>query len=231
MRAAFRPLIVTLASVALTAASPYRVAAEQVTVEYSAFIATVAGNPFGLDASARLAPVSGSFTYETSTPDTLPGDPLRGEYPHKAGGGFTAEFLGLVMTGSATPLVQVENFTTDVFRYVDGGSGRVMSLGGVPNPNLGLFIAFVDSFGAAFSSDALPSTFPFAQPPLGGPPVTFPHTFTLTDGNGTLLLQLSSLTQQPAVVVPEPGAGWLLLGGVLVAAVGTRVADGRRRNS
>lgn len=227
MRTAFR-VLTWATGVLVMAAGACPAAAELVTVEYTAYIATVGGNPFGLDASARLAPVRGSFTYDTSTPDTLPADPQRGDYPHSAGGAFTAEFLGLVITGSPTPFVQIEDFTlgtfkTDVFRYFDGGSGRVMSLGGVPNPNVGLFIAFVDSSGNAFASDALPETFAFGQPPLAGPPVSFPHTFSLSDSGGTLLLQLDSLTQQVAVI-PEPASALLLLAAAVVLAAGRQVA-------
>ncbi len=220
-----RAACLTAALVLLAHVGP--VAAQPVLVGFTATVQTVSGTPFGFDSSIRLAPANGFFLYDTRTADSNPSDTQRGDYRHTAAapGAFRITVNNLTVSGSQTPDVQIENFTgADTFRFIDGPravgpQGGIMSANGTPNSNIQLGIAMTDSSGNAFSSDALPSTFPFAQPPLNSNlPNSFPHTFSLSDANGTLLFQLNSLTQG----VPEPSSFLLVLLGPAFVAVGRR---------
>lgn len=205
-----------------------------IQVNYTATIQTVSGTPFGYDSSIRLEPVTGSFTYDTSTPDAAPLDPRRGNYPHTAGGGFTANFRTTTVTGSATPYVQIENlqffgFKIDTFRFIDGPrivgpAGGIMSVDGTPDASVELAIAMTDSVGNAFANDSLPTTFPFAQPPLSNPSPNFSHTFSLRDRGGILLLQFDSLAQASTSPVPEPASALLFITGATMLAMRRRRA-------
>jgi hypothetical protein len=129
-----------------------------------------------------------------------------------------ASFLGTVVTGSATPYVRIENLSSDTFRFSDGLSGSpaggMMAVNGTPDGTVRVGMGFTTS--NAFTSDALPLDFPFAKPPLANP-VSFPHTFAITDSGGTLLLQLSTLT-----VVPEPSAAALAAFGLVAVSLRRR---------
>jgi hypothetical protein len=204
-------------------------AAQPVTIQYSGTVVTVSGTPFGFTSAVRTAPITGSFTYDTRTADTSPADTTRGNYPHTTfPGAFSAVIQGTSFTGSATPFAQVENLNPDTFRFEDGPSngGGIMSVNGTPNALAALFIAMTDSAGGAFSSDALPATFPFAQPPLvnGSNVPQYPHTFSLSDNNGTLLMQLNSINIQP---VPEPSSLVLVLVGPGLMALRRRFRSAR----
>ena len=197
--------------------------AAPVTFELETHIATVSGNPFGFDNSVRLEGVSAIVTYETTTAD-VNSSATRGNYPHTFGGVFFADVLGIEISGSATPYVQIEDLNPDTFRYIDGPrtigpAGGIMSVDGIANPDVELLLAFTDSSGVAFADDSLPNPLPFAVPPLSEPsPSFFPHTISLSDGNGTLLLQLDSIQTAPRPPgnpnpsVPEPASlmAWLI---------------------
>lgn len=183
----------------------------EVTVVLDTYIATVGGTPFGFDGSVREQLVPVTFTYNTSTPDVNPATD-RGAYPHTGGGGgFTANILGKILTGSTSPYLQVENSLSgpDTFRFIDGprpvgAEGGVMKVDGVPDPEAQVWIALVDGTGAAFSDDNLPDPLPFTQPPLSdGVPWYFPHTISLRDATGTLLLQLNDIYPKPEVQLPK----------------------------
>ena len=62
-----------------------------------------------------------------------------------------------------------------------------MSVDGVGNAALVLFIVITDTRGVALSSDAQPDPFPFTNI------TSYPHTFSIQDGGGTLLMQLDSI--------------------------------------
>src|SRR4051812_20464338 len=95
--------------------------ASPATVSFTATVQTVGGTPFGFSTAITGAQATGSFTYNTATADTNPGDTTRGNYPHTGGGGaFTATVGGKTITGSSTPLAQVENLNPDTFRFEDG---------------------------------------------------------------------------------------------------------------
>lgn len=185
--------------------------ADLIQINYTAKVTTQSGNPFGFSSSILNTSVSGFFTYNTGTVDILPGDPQRGDYPHTAGGAFFVNILGTTISGSATPYIQIENLNPDTFRFIDGvrpvgPTGGVMLLNGIAAPDADLTIAMTDASGAAFGNDSLPTLFPFAQPPLTTSTINFPHTFSLSDNNGTLLLQFDSLS-----AVPEPSTMMLSL--------------------
>jgi hypothetical protein len=201
--------------------------AQPVTVQYTATVVTVSGTPFGFNSSIRLAPISGFFTYNRGNVDTLPADTARGNYPHTPAfpGAFSAILQGTTFTGSATPFAQVENFAgADTFRFEDGPSNNagIMSVNGTPNAVAALFMALTDGSGNAFANDSLPALFPFARPPLANPAPTFPHTFSLSDSGGTLLMQFNTLN-----AVPEPSA----LALALVAPGVVAARRWRRRNA
>ena len=181
--------------------------ASPVTFNYEAEIVTIAGSPFGMNSDDdRLSRVSGFFTYETETPDLNPDSAERGEYAHDpdfgglGGGAFAANVSPVSVdafrvTGSATPFVGIEYFTSsNTFRFVDGPrivgrEGGTMSVNGIPDMNVELHLAITDSSATVFSGDSLPDPFPFQIPAT-----TYPHTFALEDENGTALLQFLMLT-------------------------------------
>lgn len=193
--------------------------ADPVTFNFVAEVSSLtAPSVFGINPSLGTE-VSGFFTYETSTADSS-SSPDRGNYEHAFGGAFQADIsgFGTIIEGSATPFVQVENFATDTFRFIDGSSpfnqvtpDGVMSLNGVPNADVELFLAISDSSGTVFSNDALPDPFPITMPP------NLPHTFSLGDGTETMLLQFTSITP-----IPEPTMIGLLLFGCALFGIGRR---------
>ncbi len=117
-------------------------------------------------------------------------------------GGFVAAFGNHVVTGSDTPRIRVRDLTTgDSFSFADGDRNSAdnrgtMTFNGVPADDIGLSLSI--SFGSTtiFSDDSLPSPFPIVYP-LPGFPRTHPHTFSLGDDNGGILLQFISLRQIP----------------------------------
>jgi hypothetical protein len=168
-----------------------------VVLSFVGKVATVAGNPVGLTGAAYNKPVSGKLGYLDCIPDAKAADPKRGEYEHNTGGIFELNVQAattVTVTGSTKPVVQIEDLNPDTFRFKDGDQPldpkvRIMSLNGQPDPSLSVWLAITDSSGAAFSDDSLPKQFPFTNISA------YPHTFSVKDSNGTLLLQLSSITQ------------------------------------
>lgn len=205
-------------------------AADKVTVMYQAHIATISGTPFGFDSSARTEIVTGSFTYDRTTGDVSPADAARGNYPHLGGGGaFQATVLGTTITGSTTPYVQIEDFgagVSDTFRYIDGprsigNQGGVMNVNGAARQDVQLTIAFTDSSGNAFTNDSLPFPLPFAVAPLAQPsPFFFPHTFSLKDNSGTMLLQLDSIRMADNYTLSVSDSRFEIIDGKLKLATG-----------
>ncbi|MFN2377621.1 MAG: hypothetical protein ABR538_13860 [Candidatus Binatia bacterium] len=204
---------------ALTAAAAN---ADRITVVYTARAATVAQAPFGL-AVPLDTPVSGFFTYNTETEDLEPDDPFLGEYQHETGAGFLAEFLTTRISGSTTPFYQVDidvNPAIDTFRVWDGprgvgNQGGIMSIDDAEDEDIEMFLAVT---GDAFDSDDLINPFPaYTFGPLGTP-----HTFTLKDDQGTMLLQFLAAEE---AVCGDPGGGGVTAGDalqVLRTAVGSR---------
>jgi hypothetical protein len=165
-----------------------------VTLQFSGTVQTVAGTPLGLNSSVRLAAVSGEFAYDLRIADQNPTDPQRGLYPHNGSSLFTFTVSGHTVIGSGLARVEVEDLNPDTFRFRDGqqndGVTRLMKLDGAGDPSLALTIAITDGSGAALTSDKLPDPFPFTNI------TAFPHTFSLQDSGGTLLMQLDAVTMQ-----------------------------------
>ena len=106
-------------------------------------------------------------------------------------------------TGS--PEVQVEWFPTanDTWRFMDGLPDHgTMSVNGLANPDVDL--GFSMSQAVFFANDTNINPWPLASFPGTS------HTFSLSDSNGTILLQITSA----ATVIPEP-TSW----GIALAAV------------
>jgi hypothetical protein len=168
-----------------------------VVVAFTGTVATVAKTPLGFTDAVRTTAVGGSIAYRPCLVDGAPADPKRGEYDHRGGGDFALTVGGKAITGSGNPVVTVEDLSPDTFRFRDGPQLldkdsllRQMKVDGVPAAGLNVSLAITDSSGAAFASDALPSSFPM----LGIK--SLPHTFWIEDSGGTLLLQLDSMTQK-----------------------------------
>jgi len=167
-----------------------------ITVIYAAKAATVSKTPFGQTVPLNTV-VDGYFTFDTSTPDDND-DPLSGEYPHTGHAGFRADFLKSRISGSTTPFYEVDlapDPTSDTFRVYDG-------------PRT------VGNEGGVMSIDPFPLyTFGF----LGTP-----HTFSLKDDQGTMLLQFTSVAE---AVCGDPTGGGVTATDALVVlktAVGSR---------
>jgi hypothetical protein len=162
-------------------------------VSFQGTVVTVAQMPLGLDSSVRSTPVSGSFSYDPCAAQALPNDPQRGRYP-AAGIALSLSVAGHALSGSGMAYVEVEDLNPDTFRFEDGvrpldTTIRVMTFDGQAAPKVSASIAITDASGAAFSSNALPAAFPLLNI------ASYPHTFSVSDPGGTLLLQLSSMTQ------------------------------------
>lgn len=175
-----------------------KVTGDPVTIHYVGTVVTVANTPFGFDQTLRNKAVDGTITWNLSAIDINPSDPERGDYPHTGGGAFTMNVDGHTITGSDTPETQVEDMSADTWRYIDGVSiwddpTPWMSFDGSPDGSMGLLIAITDESGAAFSSDAQPTAFPFTDI------TNYPHTFAIQtsqgNGGGGFLVQLTELTQ------------------------------------
>lgn len=155
-------------------------------------ISTVSGTPLALDSSARLETVTGSMSYLPCLPDSRATEPDRGEYRHPYDGDLEVLTAGISVTGSGRAIVSIENFDPDTFRFEDGAlitetETRMMQINGNDAPDLQFSFAITDSSGAALDSDAPPDPFSFDP--------SMPHTFSLQDVGGTLLIQLDSLSR------------------------------------
>jgi hypothetical protein len=170
-----------------------------VTVAFTGKVVTVAGTPLGFDGTVRLEAVSGTFTYDLRLLDDQPSDPKRGKYQRAGTTAFSFTLKGHTVTGSGKAIVQTENLDPDTFRFLDGPQGdtvvRTMLFDGAAAPLLKLGIAITDGDGVMLASDALPDPFPTLDI---ANKVSFKvtHTFSLMDGNGTLLMQLDTLVSQ-----------------------------------
>lgn len=183
---------VLLSAATALLASAVVAAAEIVTVLYEAEAATVVGQPFGVTVPLDTR-VHGYFTFDTSTPDSEP-DELDGEYQQDGNAAYLAEFLETRITGSSTPFYWVDlssNPSSDTFRIYDGPrpvgfEGGVMSLDGVPDETIELFLAVTAD---VFDDDALINPFPSYDFGFLGDP----HTYTLENDDGKMLMQFTSV--------------------------------------
>jgi len=158
-------------------------------VDFTGEVVTVASMPLGFDSSVRLARVSGSFAYDLRVGDGQ-GDMTRGRYQHGGSSQFTVTVSGHTVAGSGLAFTEIENLDPDTFRFRDGPQNdpitRVMTFDGNASPTLKLTIAISDG-NTLFSSDVQPNPFPAIDI------ANTPHTFSLQDAGGTLLMQLDTL--------------------------------------
>lgn len=165
-----------------------------VTVTWTARAATVVQKPFGLTIPLNTV-INGYFTFDRDTPDENPG-PLDGEYRHSGNSAFLAEILGSKVTGSQDAFYWVDleqSGEFDTFRVYDGPrpvgfEGGTMSFDGTPDQDIQLFLAVTED---VFDNDNLVNPFPFYTFGTLGTP----HTFSLKDEAGTVLLQLTSVAE------------------------------------
>lgn len=183
---------------------PISASAAPILIQYQAEVRTTTGflgytYPLG-------TPVSGYFLFDTSIADSNI-NINRGHYQHAGNGGFTANLtafdggnpVALAIAGSGSPEVRVEWFpaANDTWRFLDGlPDYGTMTVNGLANPNVDL--GFAMSQPIFFASDANTNPWPLASFPGTA------HTFSLSDSNGTILLQITNVT-----AVPEP-ATWAL---------------------
>ncbi len=159
-------------------------------VTFEGTVVTVAGAPFGFSDSVRKTRISGSLSWNRALRDSED-DADRGIYDHASSGAFTLSVGGRVIDGSGSPQVEVENFGSDTFRFKDGTGifgdhDRHMTIDGDEDPSIGVWIAVTDSEGTVFTDDAIPTGWPFTDI------ASYPHTFSVEDEGGTLLLQLDA---------------------------------------
>ena len=165
---------------------------DPIEVFFDGEVSTVSAMPLGLDDSARTETVTGSFTYLPCLGDDDPLDSNRGEYFHSIDGDLEVLVAGLAVDGSGKAIVTTENFDPDTFRFEDGDltfatETRMMQINGADAPDLQMRLSVTDSSGVALASDAPPDPFSFDA--------SMPHTFSLQDGGGTLLIQLDSMSR------------------------------------
>jgi hypothetical protein len=200
-----RLLLIGIAVYAYVAGRPAN--ADVVSAQYEARAATVVGTPFGLTVPLNTT-ITGFITYDTSTPDTDP-SANNGNYPHASGGAFRANVLGTLISGSATPDYQVS--VTDTFRIWDGPrtSGRqggIMSINGSADSDITMFMAVTPKDKSLLATDQLVNPFfDFDFGFLGDP-----HTFTIGDDAGTILMQIDNFS-----AIPEPSTFILAALGLL----------------
>ncbi|HEY2775599.1 MAG TPA: hypothetical protein VGK20_16280 [Candidatus Binatia bacterium] len=160
------------------------------TVAWTAKAATVVNQPFGVSVPLNTD-VTGYFTFDTSVADGDP-SPSNGAYQQNGHSAFHADFLGQEVTGSHAAFYQVD-LAGNTFRIYDGPrdlgpEGGTMSFNGNAAADIQLFVAITKD---VFASDALID--PFPQYTFGF--LGTPHTFTLKDDHGEMLLQFTGATE------------------------------------
>ena len=159
---------------------------ELVTVTYKAEASTLVGRPFGIEVP-RLTIVRGFFTYESDTPDSRPEDARRGSFEPVVGWQFRADFLDHTIKGTNRATGSTETFG-HTLRFNDGGDSDEtgeMTFDGAPRADIALGFSIVGG-PEDLPSDQLPAEFMFSGAP---------HTFSLGDDNGRMLLQFIEFSQ------------------------------------
>lgn len=194
-----RALALGAASLAL-AARPGTSGGEEVTWNFAGELTTVSDPNGHLGGSVTVGSlVSGSYTFDLSTPDDLPGDPTRGKYTD-AITAVSGQVESLSFLGPAGP--------TNVVHVSDGYLGgdfyrlsTDVDLQGIP---LELEITLSDPLALVFSSDGLPVE-PPALEDLDYARIGFNSQIDEIILSG----DLTSLVPEPATLLPVAlGGAW-----------------------
>jgi MYXO-CTERM domain-containing protein len=163
------------------------------------FTGAVTDDPFGL--SSFGAPISGSYTFDSASTDSIP-SPSTGSYASVGPGfGFRANVDGTMYSVLGTTSINTANNITGVDQY------GAIAIGG----GLTLEIFFQDATATALSNDGLPlvppliAAFGFRQ-------------FRLFSDDAEFLGSVTSLTCTAGCStrpVPEPASPWLLAAAAL----------------
>lgn len=156
---------------------------DPVVLAFTGSAVTVSGAPFA-GRVPRETPAEGTLGYLPCLGDREP-DPGRGEYRHASRSTFTLS-LGEVQVGGSGQATLEVVVAGSTWRYVDGvepaaDAPRRMTVDGAPADDLDLWISTGPADSAAFTSDAIPA--PTWMDPGA------PHTFSLDDAGGTVLIQ------------------------------------------
>jgi hypothetical protein len=169
--------------------------ADTLTFQFTGNVADVFDDIFGDIAAGD--PIHGSFRFDTSAPDLIPGDSTVASYR------FTAPF-GLDLTiGShdftASALLNIAIFNGSVDQYAVSANND--------SGNLDFAMFLQDSSGTALNDDHLPSTVPLVD---SFDLREFQFVDQTSDGLVEMDGTITSMTDPPAPV-PEPSEGVLLL--------------------
>lgn len=134
-----------------------------VLVEYEAIIESVGeGAPFGLTGADVGADATGSFGYYSDTPDSNTSEDV-GTYRHAGDAPFSAEFVGVTLTGFGNAIVGINNTDPDSFTFADGLSGNYpldgMTLDGDFTDDVDVQMVLTHNSGV-FEDDYLPESWP-----------------------------------------------------------------------
>jgi hypothetical protein len=170
---------------------------DPVTIGFTGSVVTVAGNPFGLDATVRTTPVSGAFTYDLGEGDEEGTDPMRSTFDHQGGTApFTITAGGRTITGSGNPVVSLNLYGGTTFRWDDGagalgtpGVDRICAVDGTDDPEISIGLSVTGTGAVVLADDALPDPFPWVGVDLQDDTAI---TFSVEDAGGTLLMRLET---------------------------------------
>ena len=174
-------------------------------------------------------PMTGDFTFESTSPDLVPADPSTGSYQAPAGPPyvFNVSFAGHAFSASDSLGVAVFNASVDQY--------SVMATNALLSETLEIFLQ--DNTGTVFANDSLP-----LSPPLLSAFATSPVAFSLdaTFGAGEVQVNgtVDSLTCSScsATAAPEPSSA-ALLGSAFAGALGwcavrtARIRNRKRRRT
>lgn len=165
---------------------------ESVVTGFEAEIVTIADSPFGLTQDDRLEIVSGEFSWHTANLDA-DGDDNLGEFNHPGDGNFSITLPdGVEVTGSGYSQVKLVGTTTiNIFDGSDTSTlAQAMLVDDEIREDVQLAMLLVHDGNLWEDSSVLPNIFPDTNPD------NWTHTFSLKDINGTILFQLTSLTDR-----------------------------------
>lgn len=211
MRTAFSLQLAFSTALLVGLASP--AAAFPILVSFTGAISQVDANL--ASAFSDGAPVSGSFEYESTTPDVQPGNPVFANYSEAPSNG-SFQFGTYTATGT-TGSIQIDLAPVHVFGVVLGSAvGAPVGAFSLT----GLQLRLDDSTGTVFPDDSLPTTLDLGDFDMAAASLVF------SDGTTPAFVtaDLTTLTFTP---VPEPAAAALLLAASL-AGVLALAHPGRR---